>query len=112
MPTRNNGERNATTQRGTPGADAGVSRRDFFSTVVDGIYGAALAYLLRGDLLSINPALAANLEGPKSYDLKPKPPHFEPKAKAVIQLFMNGGPSQVDLFDPKPLLNKYAGKVP
>ncbi|MDC6684961.1 DUF1501 domain-containing protein, partial [Leclercia adecarboxylata] len=39
-------------------------------------------------------------------------PHFEPKAKSVIQFFMNGGPSQVDLFDPKPALEKYSGQVP
>ena len=94
------------------GGCSGVSRRDFFSTMVDGIYGTALAYLLGSDLFPSNPVLAANLEEPKGYDLKPKPPHFGPKAKAVIQLFMNGGPSQVDLFDPKPLLSKYSGKVP
>ena len=76
------------------------------------IYGTALAYLLGSDLFPSNPVLAANLEEPKGYDLKPKLPHFGPKAKAVIQLFMNGGPSQVDLFDPKPLLSKYSGKVP
>lgn len=40
------------------------------------------------------------------------PPHFAPKAKRVIQLFMNGGPFQGDLFDPKPLLKKYEGKRP
>ena len=39
-----------------------------------------------------------------------KTPHFRPKAKRVIHLFMNGGPSQVDTFDPKPALEKYAGK--
>jgi len=37
-------------------------------------------------------------------------PHFTPKAKHVIYLFLNGGPSQVDTFDPKPMLNKYHGK--
>jgi hypothetical protein len=37
-------------------------------------------------------------------------PHFAPKAKRVIHLFMNGGPSHVDTFDPKPLLNEYHGK--
>jgi hypothetical protein len=42
--------------------------------------------------------------------LAPKPPHFAPKAKRVIHLFMNGGPSQVDTFDPKPMLTKYDGK--
>ncbi len=38
-------------------------------------------------------------------------PHFAPKAKSVIWLFMNGGVSQVESFDPKPMLNKYAGKT-
>jgi Protein of unknown function (DUF1501) len=42
--------------------------------------------------------------------LTPKAPHFPGKAKRVIHLFMNGGPSHVDSFDPKPLLQKYAGK--
>jgi len=41
----------------------------------------------------------------------PKPPHFPGKAKRVIHLFMNGGPSQVDTFDPKPALATYAGKL-
>jgi hypothetical protein len=42
--------------------------------------------------------------------LAPRPPHFEPKAKNVIFLFMDGGPSQMDTFDPKPALTKYHGK--
>ena len=42
--------------------------------------------------------------------LAPKPPHFAPKVKRIIHLFMNGGPSQVDTFDPKPMLTKYDGK--
>ncbi len=42
--------------------------------------------------------------------LAPKTPHFKAKAKQVVHLFMNGGPSQVDTFDPKPLLDKYHGK--
>jgi hypothetical protein len=40
----------------------------------------------------------------------PKPPHFKPRATAVISLFMGGGWSQVDTFDPKPALTKYAGQ--
>ena len=40
----------------------------------------------------------------------PKPPHFAPRAKAVIHLFMGGAPSQLDLFDPKPALTRYEGK--
>src|SRR4051794_541998 len=42
--------------------------------------------------------------------LKPKPPHFPAKAKRVIYLFLNGGPSQMDTFDPKPMLDKYHGQ--
>ncbi len=42
--------------------------------------------------------------------LAPKPSHFPARAKHVIHLFMNGGPSQVDTFDPKPALAKYAGQ--
>src|SRR4051794_12145083 len=43
--------------------------------------------------------------------LAPKTPHFAPKAKRVVHFFLNGGPSQVDTFDPKPALEKYAGKM-
>src|SRR6266404_5016000 len=43
--------------------------------------------------------------------LTPKPPHFPAKAKHVIHIFANGGPSHVDTFDPKPALAKYAGKA-
>ena len=86
------------------------TRRGFFSSVGNGLYGTALAYLLGNDLFSVNPALAATPG--RAYDLRERPPHFEPKAKSVIQLFMNGGPSQVDLLDPKPALLKYAGQPP
>jgi hypothetical protein len=85
---------------------AAVSRRDFFSRMGSGLHGAALASLLSRDLLAnAEPALP-------SYDLTPKQPHFPGKAKAVIHLFQNGGPSQVDLFDPKPALRKFAGTAP
>ena len=42
--------------------------------------------------------------------MAPKPPHFPAKAKSVIWCFIDGGPSHIDLFDPKPELNKLAGK--
>ncbi len=87
------------------------TRRDFFSRMGDGLYGAALASLLGADLVASNPALADET-GPRNYDLKPKAPNWPAKAKAVIQLFMNGGPSHVDLFDPKPALEKFAGQPP
>src|SRR5262245_52652207 len=85
-----------------------LSRRNFFSRIGNGLHGTALASLLGVDYL----AAATADNGPRIYDLKPRAPHFAPKAKAVIQLFMNGGPSQVDLFDPKPALQKYAGSAP
>ena len=81
-----------------------LSRRTFFNRMADGLHGAALLSLLGADLRAS--------EGGKVYDLKPKKPHFTPKAKAVIHLFQNGGPSQVDLFDPKPALRKFAGSAP
>ena len=43
--------------------------------------------------------------------LAPRAPHFAPKAKRVIHFFLNGGPSHVDTFDPKPALAKYAGQA-
>lgn len=49
---------------------------------------------------------------PSSSPLAIKTPHFAPRAKHVIHLFMNGGPSQVDTFDPKPALEKYNGQRP
>src|SRR5882762_10316444 len=48
---------------------------------------------------------------PEVNPLKPKPPHFPGKAKNVIFLFMAGGPSQLDLFDPKPSLLKWDGQA-
>ena len=44
--------------------------------------------------------------------MAPKAPHFAPTAKRVISLFMQGGPSQVDTYDPKPLLAKLHGQHP
>ena len=92
-----------------------LTRRGFFDRVSDGIYGTALATLLSGDVYgSLRPLMAAEMDLPdghrRTYDLKPRAPHFAPKAKAVIHLFMNGGPSQVDLFDPKPRLDKHSGE--
>jgi hypothetical protein len=53
--------------------------------------------------------LMAN-ESPVMNPLAPKAPHFPAKAKHVIYLFLNGGVSQVDTWDPKPMLTKYHGK--
>jgi len=87
------------------------SRRDFFSSIADGLHASALAYLFGVDLVAPKSVLS-DPTGLSVPDLHPKEPHFTPKARAVIHLFMNGGPSQVDLFDPKPLLKKYEGQPP
>jgi hypothetical protein len=93
----------------SPTGSPRLSRREWFTRSGSLLYGTALASILGKELFPTNPLLAS---GGESYDLRPRTPHFDPKAKAVIHLFMNGGPSQVDLFDPKPLLQKYAGTVP
>ncbi len=99
--------------RTEPSPGAPVTRRGFFSRIGDGVHGAALASLLGNELFDADRALAASVEPTrKTFDQKPLAPHFEPKAKAVIHFFMNGGPSQVDLFDPKPTLEKFAGSAP
>ncbi len=90
---------------------ASIHRRHFFQSVGSGIYGGALAYLFNRDLFGGSGVLAHETGSPLSYDLKPKTPHFEPKARAVIHLFMNGGPSQMDLFDPKEELTRHHGKA-
>ena len=101
----------ATGQSNETGAERNIwSRRGFFSRVGDGFYGAALAYLLGNDLFAANPFLSQRPQ--RTFDLQERPPRFPPRAKSVIHLFMNGGPSQVDLFDPKPALQKFAGQPP
>ena len=80
------------------------SRRDFFCQSGCGIGALALASLLQSDGFPITRAT------PSSGPLSPRPPHFAPKARRIIHLFMHGGPSHVDLFDPKPALEKYSGQ--
>ena len=76
-----------------------VSRREALSRCGLGMAGLGLGMLL-GD------EAAANAGQP----LAATPPHFAPRAKRVIHLFLNGGLSHVDTFDFKPSLTKYAGK--
>src|SRR5882672_1301314 len=81
-----------------------LTRRDMLQRVGTGFGVIGLASLMHEqNLLATPPAAATN-------PLAPKQPHFAPKAKRIIHVFMNGGPSQVDTFDPKPSLTKYAGK--
>jgi len=83
------------------------TRRAFLSRGTLGVGSVALAWLLQQDGL-----LAKNVftERP-SHNLKPKVPASRPRARAMISLFMHGGPSQVDLLDPKPMLTKYDGQT-
>jgi Protein of unknown function (DUF1501) len=98
-------------KQSSPGK-SGISRRAFFDRVSDGMYGTALATLLTRDLFGATAGPNDLPDGHRRiYDFKPRQPHFEPKAKSVIHLFMNGGPSQMDLFDPKPMLEKHNGEA-
>src|ERR1022692_4774090 len=79
------------------------TRRNFFRNCAGGIGTVALANLLNIDGYGASVA-------PDTNPLAPRAPMFAPKAKNVIFLFMEGGPSQLDLFDPKPELAKWNGK--
>src|SRR6266568_8413464 len=78
-----------------------LSRRDFLLQAANGFGAVALAALLhdqgRSQTSSTNP-------------LAPRRPHFQAKAKSVIFLYMDGGPSQLDTFDPKPRLEREHGQ--
>lgn len=81
------------------------SRRRFLMKSGSGLGAIAFSHLLGQS--GFAPMLrAATADNP----LAPKSPHHPPKAKSVIWLFMEGGPSHIDLFDPKPALEKYAGQ--
>lgn len=80
-----------------------TSRRSFLAQAGTGLGLLGLAALL-GDANDTTPPDPRN-------PLAPRPPHFPAKAKHVIHVYLNGGPSQVDTFDPKPLLRRYAGQL-
>src|SRR5687768_15333439 len=86
--------------------EIGLSRRELLQHSGTGLGVLGLAGLL-ADEARANPDRKVGGANP----LAPKVAHFPAKAKHVIHLFMNGGPSQVDTFDPKPALTKYAGKM-
>jgi hypothetical protein len=88
------------------------SRRHMLHTSAFGLSSVAASWLLKRDGLLAEEAgipVKPELEQ-KTYDLLPKQPHHTSKAKAMISMFMLGGPSQIDLFDPKPELIKHNGK--
>ena len=80
------------------------TRRQFFHYAAGGLETIAVAHLLAGE------GRSAARELPKVNPLAPQDPHFSPRAKNVIFLLMAGGPSHIDLYDPKPELQKWHGK--
>ena len=85
----------------------GHTRREFLWQSGGGFVGTALTAMLAGDGFFGNTAQGAPAGDPNS-PLAPKNSHFPAKAKACICLFNYGGPSQVDLFDPKPALARHS----
>ena len=83
-----------------PNNFCGNTRREFFHQAGNGFFGLAAAGLLANDGFGAAPANSA---------MSVKKPHHPAKAKAVISLFMVGGPSHMDTFDPKPMLTKMHG---
>ncbi len=81
-----------------------MNRRDFFGRFGLGLGGAALTALLNRESVGASPEAANPFRG-----ILPAP-HVPPKAKRIISLFMSGGPSQLDLFDYKPTLNRMNGQ--
>jgi hypothetical protein len=75
-----------------------MNRRDFLARTGMGMGALSLGAL-------------AQASAPSPSPLAPHAPHFAPRAKRVVHFFLNGGPSHVDTFDPKPMLAKYAGKA-
>lgn len=84
------------------------SRRHFIASGAMSLGSLALTYLLHQDGVFAKPT-APRLAAPQ-YDLLPKTPPHTARANAMISLWMQGGPSHIDLFDPKPVLNELDGK--
>src|SRR5689334_2753541 len=83
------------------------SRREFLLRSGMGMGALGLANIIGG-----NGAWASNTSNAEfANPLAARSPHFPPRAKRVIHFFLNGGPSHVDTFDPKPALAKYAGRA-
>src|SRR5580658_9601638 len=84
-----------------------VTRRQALQNAAVGFGAMAANSIFQWDkLFAAESALAKD----RVYDLKPKAPHFAAKAKRVIFIYIGGGPSTIDMYDPKPTLVKYDGK--
>lgn len=82
-----------------------TARRNFLTTCASGIGGLALASLLEADGVFAKEAVDRTND-----PLRPRPPHFPATAKSCIFIFLEGAPSQIDLYDPKPKLNELHGQ--
>jgi hypothetical protein len=82
------------------------TRRRFLAENALGMGSVALAWLLRDQRLLAAPHMPRQH---RKFDMTARPPHAPPRARAMISLFMHGGPSHVDLLDPKPELSKRSG---
>lgn len=85
------------------------SRRHLLQSGAFSLSSLALAWLLKQDNCLADAPPKPDLDA-VTYDVTPKPPHHAPRAKAMISMFMMGGPSHMDLFERKPMLDKYDGK--
>jgi uncharacterized protein (DUF1501 family) len=92
--------------RAVPHSIPALNRRDFLARAGFGFGGLAASYLLGLDGLMARADVAIDPLNP----LAPRLSHHAPTAKSVIFLFMEGGPSHIDLFDPKPALDRLAGQ--
>ena len=81
-----------------------LSRRQMLKDSAGGLGALALSSLMG------QPSMAAGNSASPVNNLLAKPPHFAPKAKRVVFIFLGGGPSQMDLMDPKTMLTKYDGQ--
>jgi hypothetical protein len=88
--------------------EAATARREFLRDSALGFGTLALAWLAD---LDRRRAAAEQVAGPGGFDLSPRPGHFAPRAKAIVMLMQAGGPSHVDLFDPKPELARLDGQT-
>src|SRR5437660_7887476 len=84
-----------------------LTRRDFLCRCGMGMGAVSFASVFGGFNLVGSAQASEGLTSP----LAPRQPHFPAKAKRVIHIFANGGPSHVDTFDPKPKLREYAGRM-
>lgn len=90
------------------GSDTVIDRRDMLARCGMGFGGLALAGLLTDAGSAVPAAASDRVQSGNPMTLRPS--HFPGRAKRVIHLFMNGGPSHVDSFDPKPKLQEYHGR--